>query len=123
MRRTKQVVERIDWVDATRSVAVEESEHLMANVVGETTKSERGKRVSRIGTVVSNKGDKTIRVRFDYTVKHPKYGKYYERSTTLHTHDEKNEAGLGDKVEVMACRRISKLKCWRLLRVVRRASV
>jgi len=117
------VVERIGWADESRSVAVEESEHLMANVAGETTKSERGKRVSRIGTVASDKGDKTIRVRFDYTVKHPKYGKYYERSTTLHAHDENNEARVGDKVEVMACRRLSKTKCWRLVRVVRRASV
>jgi len=95
----------------------------MANVVGETTRSRRGKRVSRIGTVVSDKGDKTIRVRFDYSVMHPKYGKHYERSTTLHTHDENNEARTGDKVEVMACRRISKMKCWRLVRVIRKASV
>jgi len=95
----------------------------MADVAGETTRSGRGKRVSRIGTVVSDKGDKTIRVRFDYTVKHPKYGKYYERSTTLHTHDENNEARMGDRVEVMACRRISKMKCWRLVRVVRKSSV
>ena len=109
--------------DTSWSAAVEESEHLMANVAVETTKSERGKRNSRIGTVVSDKGDKTIRVRFDYTVKHPKYGKYYERSTTLHTHDEKNEARLGDKVEVMACRRVSKTKCWRLVQVLRRAAV
>ncbi len=104
-------------------MAVEESEDLMANVASETTKSERGKRVSRIGTVISDKGDKTIRVRFDYSVKHPKYGKYYVRSTTLHSHDEKNEAHLGDKVEVMACRRVSKTKCWRLVQVLRRASV
>ena len=95
----------------------------MANVAGETSKSERGKRVSRIGTVVSDKGDKTIRVRFDYSVRHPKYGKYYERSTTLYTHDESNEAHTGDKVEVMACRRLSKTKCWRLVKVLRRASV
>jgi len=95
----------------------------MANVAGEETRRERGKRVSRIGTVVSDKGDKTIRVRFDYTVRHPKYGKYYERSTTLHTHDEKNEARVGDKVEVMACRRVSKTKSWRLVRVLRRSSV
>lgn len=95
----------------------------MVNVAGKTSGSERGKRVSRIGTVISDKGDKTIRVRFDYSVKHPKYGKYYERSTTLHTHDENNEAHTGDKVEVMACRRISKTKCWRLVKVLRRASV
>ncbi len=83
----------------------------------------RNKRDTRVGTVVSDKGDKTIRVRFDYTVKHPKYGKYYRRSTSLHAHDEKNEARAGDVVEVMSCRRLSKNKCWRLMRVVRAASI
>lgn len=75
-----------------------------------------------MGTVVSDKGQQTIRVRFDYTVKHPKYGKYYKRSTMLHAHDQANEAALGDIVEVTACRRISKTKSWRLLRIVRTAS-
>ena len=123
MLRTVAVVKRTGWTDVRRSPAIEESEHRMANVASETTKSERRKRVSVIGTVISDKGDKSIRVRFDYSVKHPKYGKYYVRSTTLHTHDEKNEARLADRVEVMACRRVSKLKCWRLVRVVRKASV
>ncbi|MBU0719047.1 MAG: 30S ribosomal protein S17 [Planctomycetes bacterium] len=80
---------------------------------------QRGTRESRTGTVVSKSGDKTIRVRFGYSVKHPKYGKYISRSTTLHTHDELNEAKVGDVVEVMACRRMSKTKCWRLARVVK----
>lgn len=79
----------------------------------------RGKRECRVGTVVSEKGAKTIKVRFDYTVKHRKYGKYHKRSTTLHTHDEKNEAKVGDVVEVMSCRRVSKTKCWRLTQVIR----
>lgn len=73
--------------------------------------------------MTSDKGDKTIRVRFDYLVKHPKYGKYYRRSTTLHTHDENNEAGVGDQVEVVSCRRVSKQKCWRLLRIVRKSAI
>jgi len=84
--------------------------------------SERGSRDRRTGTVVSDKGDKTIRVRFEYSVKHSKYAKYYKRSTTLHTHDEKNEAKRGDIVEVVSCRRMSKTKCWRLLRVIERRS-
>ena len=79
----------------------------------------RGKRDCRTGTVVSDKGAKTIKVRFDYMVKHPKYGKYYRRSTTLHAHDATDEAKVGDLVEVMACRRISKTKSWRLLRILR----
>ena len=82
----------------------------------------RGKRVCFVGTVVSGKGDKTISVRHAFLVKHPKYGKYYRRSTTLHAHDEKNEAKVGDVVEVTACRRVSKTKCWRLTRILRPAS-
>jgi small subunit ribosomal protein S17 len=80
----------------------------------------RGKRDVRMGTVVSDKGDKTIRVRFDFMVKHAKYGKYFRRSTILAAHDEKNEAKAGDLVEVVACRRMSKMKCWRLTRVIER---
>lgn len=82
----------------------------------------RGERDVRLGTVISDKGDKTIRVRYDFMVKHDKYGKYYRRSTILATHDEKNEAKTGDVVEVVSCRRISKSKCWRLLRVVEQRS-
>ena len=91
-------------------------------MTGGTILADRGVRDRRTGTVVSDKGDKTIRVRFEFSVKHPKYGKYYKRSTTLHTHDERNEARRGDIVEVEACRRISKTKCWRLLRIVDRRS-
>lgn len=78
----------------------------------------RGDRDVRLGTVISDKGDKTIRVRYDFLVKHDKYGKYYRRSTVLAAHDEKNEAKTGDLVEVISCRRMSKTKCWRLLRIV-----
>lgn len=76
----------------------------------------------RTGVVVSDKGDKTIRVQFDYMVKHAKYDKYFRRSTKLAAHDEKNEAQVGDVVELMACRPISKTKAWRLVRVVRPAA-
>lgn len=83
------------------------------------TGSKRGHRDRRVGVVVSKSGDKTIRVRYEYQIMHPMYGKYLRRYTTLHTHDEKNEADKGDQVEVVSCRRMSKTKCWRLLRVVR----
>ncbi len=79
----------------------------------------RGHRDRRIGTVIADKGQKTVRVRFDFIVKHPIYGNYYRRSTTLHTHDESNKAKVGDVVEVASCRRMSKLKCWRLMRIIR----
>jgi len=86
----------------------------------ETSTQGRGQRDRRVGVVTSDKGDKTIRVNYEYLVKHPKYGKYYRRSTTLATHDEKNEASKGDLVEVVACRRMSKTKCWRLARIIKR---
>lgn len=79
---------------------------------------ERGLRDRCVGTVVSRSGEKTLKVRYEFLVKHLKYGKYVKRFTTLHTHDEKNEAKKGDIVEVMASRRFSKTKCWRLMRVV-----
>ncbi len=81
--------------------------------------SPRTKAVTRVGTVVSTKCAKTLSVRFDFTVKHPKYGKYLKRSTTLHADDPEGRGSMGDVVEVAACRPISKLKCWRLVRVVR----
>lgn len=81
----------------------------------------RGTRDKRVGTVVSDSRDKTIKVRYDFQVRHAKYGKYLRRRTMLHAHDEKNEARVGDVVEVTACRRLSKSKCWRLTRVIRTA--
>jgi len=55
----------------------------------------------------------------EYKVKHPKYGKYIRRRTKLYAHDEENLAKIGDQVEIMECRPISKTKHWRLVRVVR----
>ena len=62
------------------------------------------------GVVASDKGDKTIKVVVNYQMKHAKYGKYLKRRTTLHAHDEKNEAKEGDKVEIAECRPMSKTK-------------
>ncbi len=73
------------------------------------------------GVVASDKGDKTIRVQVNYQTKHPKYGKYLKRRTTLHAHDEKNEAREGDTVEIAECRPLSKTKHHRLLRIVQKA--
>ncbi len=81
----------------------------------------RRKRPTRIGIVSSDKRDKTIRVQVSYLVKHPKYGKYMRRRTVLHAHDENNEAAVGDTVEIMMCRPISKTKAWRLVRIIERA--
>lgn len=86
-----------------------------------TPARERRPRPTRIGIVTSDKRDKTIKVTVAYSVKHPKYGKFIRRRTVLHAHDEKNEAAVGDKVEVMMCRPLSKTKCWRLIRIVEKA--
>ena len=74
------------------------------------------------GEVISNSGDKSIKIAIDFKVKHPKYGKYQKRRTKLGVHDQKNESGVGDVVEVAQCRPMSKTKSWRLVRIVQRAA-
>ena len=81
----------------------------------------RRRRKVRVGIVASDKGDKTITVECHYSVKHKKYGKQMGRRTRLHAHDAKNEARVGDRVEVTECRPLSKTKNWRLIRIVERA--
>ena len=73
------------------------------------------------GLVVSNSGDKSIKVAIDFRVKHPKYGKYVKRRTKLGVHDERNQAGPGDIVEIAESRPYSKTKSWRLVKIVQRA--
>lgn len=75
------------------------------------------------GVVVSRSGDKSIRVRIDYTVKHPQYGKYIKRSTKLGVHDEENVAGVGDTVDIIECRPKSKTKSWSIDQVVEKAVI
>ncbi|VAW91100.1 SSU ribosomal protein S17p (S11e) [hydrothermal vent metagenome] len=73
------------------------------------------------GVVTSNKMDKTITVMIERVVKHPVYGKYIKRSSKVHAHDEKNECNMGDTVEVVECRPLSKSKTWNLEKIVTRA--
>ena len=73
------------------------------------------------GRVVSDKMDKTITVLIERRVKHPIYGKYVKRSTKLHAHDETNQCKTGDKVMVEETRPLSKLKRWRVVKVVEEA--
>ncbi len=87
-------------------------------MITENGTTPRRVRTTRIGVVTSDKRDKTIRVVYRYSVKHPKYGKYIRRRTTLHAHDEDNAAKTGDRVEVAACRPRSKTKGWRLVRIL-----
>ncbi len=70
------------------------------------------------GVVTSDKASKTRRVEISRLVKHPKYGKYLRRKTVCLVHDEKNESGAGDTVEIIECRPRSKRKRWELCRVV-----
>jgi len=78
----------------------------------------RGRLPKVSGTVVSDRMDKTIIVKTEKRVKHPRYGKYIRRYTTYYAHDEKNEAKVGDQVELVFTRPLSKTKRWRLTKVV-----
>src|SRR5437588_12769992 len=87
-----------------------------------TQTSERGKRRTAIGVVTSDKMMKTRRVEIPRLVKHQRYGKYIKRRTICHVHDEQNVSHVGDTVEIMETRPLSKLKCWRLVRVVTKSA-
>lgn len=81
----------------------------------------RGHRKVRTGRVVSDKADKTIVVAFDRIFQHRLYDRTVRREKKLHVHDEQNEAHMGDFVEVMETRPLSKTKRWRLVRIIERA--
>ena len=83
--------------------------------------SERNLRKTRVGKVVSDKMDKTIVVAIEDNEQHPLYKKIIKRTYQLKAHDENNECGIGDKVEVMETRPLSKDKRWRLVRVLEKA--
>lgn len=79
---------------------------------------ERGKRKSRVGIVVSDKMDKTVVVKVDNIIKHPVYKKYLKQRVTFKAHDEDNLCGIGDKVEVVESRPMSKDKRWRVREIL-----
>jgi len=83
----------------------------------------RGRRRLEVGVVTSAKMNKTRRVEIPRLVKHARYGKYIRRRTICHVHDEQNESHLGDTVEIMETRPLSKTKHWRLIRVVTKAPI
>ena len=82
---------------------------------------ERNLRKTRIGTVSSTKMEKTITVAVERKVKHPIYGKFLNKTTKFHAHDEKNECTIGDVVRIMESRPLSKTKRWRLVEVIEKA--
>ncbi len=80
----------------------------------------RGRRKTRIGKVVSNKMNKSIVVAIERRVAHPIYKKYYKKTTKLMAHDPNNECQIGDVVEIMETRPLSKRKRWRLIKILER---
>ena len=82
---------------------------------------ERNQRKTRVGVVVSDKMDKTIVVAVKDSVQHPLYKKILKRTKKINAHDENNEAGIGDRVEIMETRKISKEVNWRLVKIIEKA--
>lgn len=82
---------------------------------------ERNLRKERIGLVVSNKMDKTITVEVSRKVKHEIYGKFIKKRSRFVAHDEQNDCNIGDKVQIMETRPLSKRKNWRLVNIIERA--
>ena len=81
----------------------------------------RNLRKTRVGVVVSDKMDKSVVVAIKDNIRHPLYKKIIKRTIKLKAHDEKNECGIGDKVEVMETRPLSKEKRWRLVKILEKA--
>ena len=74
------------------------------------------------GVVTSNAGDKSATIMIERRIKHPIYGKFINRSTKLHVHDEANECNTGDVILVEECRPMSKTKSWKLVEIVEKAA-
>jgi small subunit ribosomal protein S17 len=85
------------------------------------TSDSRNKRKTIIGFITSRSGNKSVKVTIPYKTPHPLYHKVINRKTVVHAHDEKNETKIGDKVEIMETRPISRLKRWRVVSIVHSA--
>lgn len=83
--------------------------------------SERNLRKTRVGKVVSDKMDKTVVIAIEDSVRHPLYKKIIKRTIKLKAHDENNSCGIGDKVEIMETRPLSKDKRWRVTEILEKA--
>jgi small subunit ribosomal protein S17 len=82
---------------------------------------ERNLRKTRVGVVTSDKMDKTVVVSVRDNVKHPLYKKIIKRTVKFKAHDENNECGIGDRVEIMETRPLSKDKRWRVINIIEKA--
>ena len=83
--------------------------------------SERNLRKTRVGKVVSNKMEKTVVVAIEDNVKHPLYKKIIKNTIRLKAHDENNSCGIGDRVQIMETRPLSKDKRWRVVEIIEKA--
>lgn len=81
----------------------------------------RGRRKTRVGVVVSDRMEKTVVVAVERIMRHPLYGKTVKRTKKFHAHDENNECNMGDVVEIMETRPLSRTKRWRVSRVIQKA--
>jgi small subunit ribosomal protein S17 len=84
---------------------------------------ERNKRKVITGIVTSKSGDKSLKAVYLYKIPHPLYKKEIKRRTVVHVHDEENKCKVGDTIEIMETRPISKLKHWRVTRIIKEAPV
>jgi small subunit ribosomal protein S17 len=87
------------------------------------TPGTRASRKTLIGFVSSRMGDKSIKVTIAFKTPHTRYHKVISRKTVVHVHDELNEAKVGDKVEIMETRRVSRLKRWRVVSILERSKL
>jgi len=83
--------------------------------------AERNARKTRQGIVVSDRMNKTIAIELTRTMRHPEYNRIVRRRSKLYAHDENNECGIGDLVQVMETRPLSKMKRWRLVKILEKA--
>jgi small subunit ribosomal protein S17 len=93
----------------------------VGNVSTDAATDERGRRKVREGLVVSDKMDKTVVVLVEDRVKHALYGKVMRRTSKLKAHDEQNQCGIGDRVQIMETRPLSATKRWRVVEILERA--
>jgi small subunit ribosomal protein S17 len=122
-RQAERVVERHKKAEIRRSGRVRAKAKATHEGAATTPPREHVPGVQKVrqGVVVSDKADKTITVRIDTARRHRRYAKIVRTSRTLHAHDERNDANIGDTVIVREARPLSRTKRWRLVRVVERA--
>jgi small subunit ribosomal protein S17 len=118
-RRRKKAEERRRWRVKSREKRRAAAGPREGTPPAEDTGRDNGR--ERLGTVVSDKADKTITVRVDIARQHRTYGKIVRTSSTLHAHDEANEASAGDTVRVVESRPLSRKKRWRLVEILEKA--